>query len=260
MFGVSAVILVSGLMLVGGQQQKAEVTNASNDLKELVEGVINTVASGYYQNSGNFKCEKDGGLPKISGGSNAAGTNVGCIFLGKAMQFGVDGDRARINVYGLAGLQYSSGTIETKNLDEAKPTAIAPNSGANSGAPETEIENQNLSFGLRFKQALYDPGAVDINTIAFVSDFATLTSDNNPRGGSRTARLYAIDPSDVGDSVIQIADNITADNFVEVSKISMCFETDIDKFVTLDISGGHQLSTQVQIINDSPAPTTGPCA
>ena len=61
---VSSVLLVSALSLVGGQQKKAEFTQALSDIQSQIDGVMNNVATGYYANPGNFQCTTTGDIAK----------------------------------------------------------------------------------------------------------------------------------------------------------------------------------------------------
>lgn len=257
-FGVSAALLVSGLLLVNGQQQKAELTTSANEVKSMIDGIINTVSSGYYQNRGDFSCVANVAGPIINNTPKSQGTNNGCIFIGKAIQFGVASDPTKINVYSLAGLQYknASGSEVVDKLADAMPTSISQGTTKNTSAPNTNIETRKLGYGLKVKKVEYNPGGVaTANTVAFVSDFAAADTNNNLAGGSRTANLYIINTTLDTDSTQLFTNKVDQANFVgpgTISEATVCFSTGSNKNIVLRIgSNDRQLSTLMRIVETS---------
>lgn len=267
---VSAALLVSGLLLVGNQQKKAELSSSATSFKALVDDVINTVSSGYYKNIGNFKCESTlvpQPHPDITSGGNGIGTNKGCIFIGKAIQFGVNGDPTAINIYSLAGLQYKNGVAPTEadSILTTYPTAIAESTLNPVAALNNNIERTKLGYGLGIKvvsgsaRVKYNSSVATTNTVAFVTDFAGLDADNNPTSGSRTANLYVVDGVLIGDNVLAVSNKIAngpgpTSKFIKpnTNGVTVCLTSGVKKNIVLKIgSNGRQLSTQMQIINDT---------
>lgn len=264
---VSAALLVTGLLLVGNQQQKTELTTSTNDMKQLVDSIINTVSSGYYQNNNDFQCSGQPGAPaypKIGppSGGGQQGTNSGCVFLGKAIQFAVNNDRTALNVFTVVGLQYkdANGVDDAGNITEAAPTALATTT-LNNTAPNTDIERDRLGYGLSVLQVKYTDSSGtpfnDSNSIAFVTDFAgTNPSTGGQNSGSRNADLFAIKSTSVADNTAASANQIKYSNFVAASSVTICFNTSVRKYAVLTIgSNGRQLNTQMNIKDYNPTPT-----
>src|SRR6185369_14875519 len=174
----SSALLISALLLVSGQQQKTAFSQSIHDIQNQIDAVVGNVATGYYHNTNNFTCTA--GVadtePQISSGVNTQGQNKGCIFIGRAMQFGVNGTGGSgFNVYDLVGLQNVAGTSnDTTSLSEAAPLALAPGSiglGHATTPPSTEIDS--LGYGLSVVKMRYNSDSTKkIGIVAFVTDFA----------------------------------------------------------------------------------------
>jgi prepilin-type N-terminal cleavage/methylation domain-containing protein len=187
---VTAFLIAAALIYVSGQQQKAQFTQSIHDAQSKVDDIINKVGSGYYATTGNFNCTTGGGVLNINPGTNTRGTNTGCIFIGRAIQFGIDDagsppNRPKgtgFNVYNLVGLQYLSGNILIQDLPSGKPDL----------AVET-TEKDSTIYGLRVTGMNYTIGGVPHNTAmtAFITDFGTAPS-GIPAPSARTVSLYAV--------------------------------------------------------------------
>ncbi len=212
---VTSMLLVSGLLVVGGQQAKTQFNEATRDTRSRIDSIINNVSTGYYTRRINFTCNDTANGPRFSSTSKARGTNQGCIFIGRAMHFGVNGKPSDVNVYNLVGLGII-GTSTTPlqpllDLPSARPVAMAKGTINTVGAPDQNdyvglsaaenIESSALNNGLAIKSMSYktDSTSPDFPTsvVAFVTDFPTLSTIGN-LNGSRTALLYAIDYTSTG--------------------------------------------------------------
>jgi hypothetical protein len=98
---ISLAILVTSIVVVGGQEAHAEFSTSMNEINGKVQQWIDEVANGYSANGssnssaiGNYTCslgtvEKQNNTPVLSlspSGGNARGANPECIFLGKVIQ------------------------------------------------------------------------------------------------------------------------------------------------------------------------------
>jgi len=127
---VTAALFISAVGLISGKQNKTQFTTAINGVKQQLEQIINESTSGYYPNGANFKCvaSTTNTHVDLSAGSNQQGTNSSCVFMGKAIQFGLgSGDNAsKIAVIPLVGRQYTFGvTKDTVSVvANASPRAL----------------------------------------------------------------------------------------------------------------------------------------
>src|SRR5581483_1475770 len=86
---VTAAMFLLAVLSINGKQNTAEFQQAINDIRSSLQQEIDQVAAGDYSNTGNFTCDGTGGSLVIAKGVNKQGSNTGCIYLGKALQFEV---------------------------------------------------------------------------------------------------------------------------------------------------------------------------
>src|SRR5579884_3754299 len=100
---ISGVMFVIAASFVNGKQQQAAFTSGVNQMTSQIQDVIEQVTDGKYSDAP-IICTPSGNTINIVGaaGVNTQGTNSGCVFLGKFMQFGVNGDNSKYNTYTLA--------------------------------------------------------------------------------------------------------------------------------------------------------------
>ena len=105
---VTGGLFVAIAATLAGRQNTAEFTHAVQSVQSQTQQAIDQVSAGFYPNANNFSCANTGGTVRISAGLNTQGTNQDCIFLGKVIQFGVQGTNPeQYRVYTVAGLQWS---------------------------------------------------------------------------------------------------------------------------------------------------------
>jgi len=161
---------------LSGRQAKTQFQQSIQEVRSQIEQVINDVSVGYYPNLANFQCSASGIGPSISAGSTAQGENTGCIFLGKAIQFQINGtDPEQFRIYPVAGLQRDSSGAEVTTYAAAMPKVIAPSTG-NPGVPDN-ASVKKLNYGLTTASLKYGSGAgTNVGSIAFVSSLASYSS------------------------------------------------------------------------------------
>jgi len=217
---VTGIMFVAAAIMINGRQNKTEFMTGINDLQQELQQVINETASGYYPSNENFTCT--GAISatdtvKFATGSNKQGTNGGCIFMGKALQFGLGSgaSASSIGVLPLVGNQYQTGTTNpVLTVAQAKPRAASPGL-AESGVPDTsaitQMENglsvatSNSSCGAGLGGMCYTDIAsgttFKAGIIAFISGdssgtIASLTGGNGGlQAGSQQLSLYGVSNS-----------------------------------------------------------------
>ncbi len=193
-FAVTGVLLVSALAIFRGQQGRTQFTQAVRETDQQLRTIINEVGSGQYTKKENFTCVAAGqtAAPTFNSSSSEQGTNTGCIFLGKVIQFGpsVPGqctapslsNCTQYNIFTLMGRRQYNGQ-DVARLSAAKPRAV-PNL----------TENFTLPGGLRVTAMKWqlNNGSTYYNSSAFALVYSLAAS--NPSGDpvSRTTRVDAI--------------------------------------------------------------------
>lgn len=169
-FAITGGLLVSAMMYTSGQQSKNEFTQSINDIHAQINDVINNVQTGYYANLGGFNCTATSTGPDlVTAASTNQGTNDACTFIGRAIQFTVDGDQSRYNIYNIAALRLRFGTFQAaKTYSEAFPTAIYPGANTHTTVPDT-AQKDTLLYGLKAVSIKYN-STQTANAVAFMTD------------------------------------------------------------------------------------------
>jgi prepilin-type N-terminal cleavage/methylation domain-containing protein len=156
---VSSLLVISAIILINGRQQRAEFTTGINSIRQQIQQIINETASGFFPNTGGFGCTAPSGqtvqfasASAVTGG--AQGSNIGCIFLGKGIQFGLSnsGDETQIAVVPVVGRQYKAGVADVEPIEtlaDAVPRAARFETGDNSGI-QTALNNLTVSTTLPY--------------------------------------------------------------------------------------------------------------
>jgi len=187
---VTGGLFVAIAATLSGRQQRTQFSQAVQEIQSQIQEVVNEVSSGYFPSSNNFKCVATLGGPSISSGSVGQGSNEGCIFLGKAIQFRVNGtDPEQFKIYTIAGLQRTTTGDEVTTLAEAMPKAVT--------APASSVditETKKLQYGLTTAWMVWSNSNVPIGTVAFTNSLASY-DDAGIVSGSQKVRMAAVGAS-----------------------------------------------------------------
>jgi len=252
---VTGALFVAVAATLSGRQAKTQFTQGIQEIQSQIQQVINDVGSGYFPSSNNFSCVSALSGPSISTGTNEQGSNEGCIFLGKAIQFGVDStDPEEFNIFTIAGLQrtptgeeVSSSDTSKPPYDEAKPIAVAP-----PASPRDLTDKQKLRYGLTTLQPYFGVSKTPISSVAFVNSLAAY-SGGTITSGSQQVRVVPI-PGNWHQTESQAATDInnklrTSNDVDPDGGVSICFvsgTTDQSGLITIGNSG-RQLSVTLSI-------------
>lgn len=251
---VTGALFVSAAVAISGRTNKTQFQQSINDVVTALQQNINSTAIGYYPNTSNFKCINSSGALAISSGTNTQGTNNDCIFLGKAIQFGVTGtDPQQYVTYPIAALRVDTNDEEVHDIGSAKPAVIYP-SAQQPGAPN-DTQTDKLMYGLTVSKMIYDnnPGNT-IGAFAVISDLSNYSYSNSQlQSGSQQLILVPISTTALNDTIANAASKInqklpTSPN--ATGGVQICFDsgtTDQSGLVTVGGSGGQQLNVTLQI-------------
>lgn len=148
---VSSMLFLSAVLLINGREAKTQFTTGINDEISQIQQIITDTTDGYYPNNSDFTCAGNPGgevTPKtVAPGSTQQGTNQGCIFLGKAIQFGLGPTTpgySTLGVLPIVGNSFQNGSVPPSpvlTLTQAVPRALYP---ANASAPESAVPTDTV--------------------------------------------------------------------------------------------------------------------
>ncbi len=258
---VSGLMFVMAASFVSGKQAKSEFRHSMDEINSQVQQIINDVSNGFYPSTENFQCTAGAtGAPSIVGGTNVQGSNLGCTFIGKVIQFGVHGtNRSGYNVYSIAGRQYAPSppapaprSLLPTNFAEAIPTVVYNNSPLIDTTDRKQLKW--LSQATRMRN-----GATDINGIGFFTTFGSYETSNTLKSGSQSVIFVPI-TGPLGETEldmrnrIESATGVTDANIDPNPDILVCFDGGNGQFGTLNIGGGNgqRLTSRVQVYESLP--------
>ena len=252
---VTGALFLAAVVLVAGQQNKVAFQQAINDEQSVIQQTISEVSTGYYNNTGGFACDGTSGTVKLTNGSAGQGSNTGCILLGKAIEFGVQGtDPQQYAVFPIAGLQDNGG-----KLDQSDPQAVAPGVVHNTGLAGA-ITTGSLHNGLKAVSMQYNNGGgwQNIGAVAFLTGLGSYDSSTSELlSGAQQVSLVPVVGSDPSGN-LQTGSKATADaiyNNLASSPVNpsggvqICFAsggTNKSGLITIG-SNGRALSVTLQI-------------
>ncbi len=270
---VTAALFVSALGVFNGAQARTQFIQSLREIDSTIKTTINETESGYYPNTKDFSCSASNGntLPALTTASvKGQGTNNGCVFLGKTIQFGTNNGSCTGTANNSGCTDYAIHTIvgrqndgftkqEVQTLDDpdgngsgytgAKPVAGVPILGQ----PDLAIRG-TLPGGLRVYDmyAMRNGSASSIGSVGFLSTLASYSAGaSDPLSGAHSVTLVSIDGSNIGDDNSAIYNS--ARNISEAERnpdqVVICFSysgTLTTRKGAIVIGGqGHQLTTDI---------------
>jgi type II secretory pathway pseudopilin PulG len=226
------VVAITGVMFsaivftLSGRQNRTEFTQSIQEVQSQIEQVIHDVGVGYYPNANNFQCSASLSGPVFGVGSTEQGANKGCVFLGKAIQFGVPSTKNGIEdfkIYSIAGLQRTAAGDEVTDYASAKPKVVAPPS---TPAGVDTTETKYLLYGLTTKEITYGSPASQVGAIAFVNSLASYEG-SAIQSGAQQVRIVPIMTSALGQTqnqaITAINGQFTSSIVDPADGIRLCF-------------------------------------
>lgn len=201
MVEVMIFLAISGAMLgwsvlsIRGRQQQVQFSQAVREFENVIKDYINDIGTGYYPNAANTSCTVSNPFNASSdirfapSGTATAGSNKDCIFLGKAIQFGVHGSNGEdYNVYTVLGRRQTpsgSSLRDVTSFREARPTPLLKDTG---GDTFDYTEHKSLGWGTHIT-------GVSSGLIGFFTTFAQSGSRGLESGSADTQSIAIPDSS-----------------------------------------------------------------
>ncbi len=260
---VSGFMFVIAAAFISDKQSKAEFKQSMSAINSQVQSVINDVSNGFYPSNSDFTCQAaSSGAPTLSQSSpnNPQGTNRGCVFGGKVIQFGTHNTNNKgYNIYSIAERQFASGgstdTLPT-NFTEAQPVVASDSASP----PNFNLTEKNtLEWGTKVCGLM--SGGLPINAIGFFQSFGSYGSGGSLKSGAQSINVVPITGTSTngGEGESEMAAEVinlgTSNPSPELRpNIVVAFDSGNGQYATLTIGGGNgqRLTTAIKIIN-SPA-------
>lgn len=203
---VTGALFVAIAATLSGRQNAAEFTHAIQSVQSQIQQTINQVSQGFYPNENNFICTNGAGVAQLNSGTNTQGTNQDCVFLGKVMQFGVQGtDPELYQVYTIAGLRNATAGVGSPFVTSS-PTVVGV--GGNYADYST---SRALEYGLT--TLWVKAGGNTMGAVGFLMEPGSLstTSTSGYNSGSQQVDLIPLPGTSLGQDFSQAATSINTE-------------------------------------------------
>lgn len=250
---VTGALFVSAAIAISGRTNKTQFQQSINQITDQIRATINEVSVGYYANLGNLDCTSDGSTLTLTAGNTEQGTNSGCVFLGKAMQFGVAGtDPQQYVTQAIAGIQRDASGDEITSLANAKPAVIYP-AAPQTNAPDGSVKS-TLQYGLTVSKMYYNGNEANkIGAFALISSLGSYNGTELQSGSQQISLVPVLTTAlnqSVGASAAAINSKLPTSPVAPANGVSICFDsgsTDQSGLVTIGGGNGRQLSVTLTI-------------
>lgn len=234
------VLAVTGALFVmiaatlAGRQRSNEFTQSINDVRSHIQQVITEVQNGYYPNA-NYSCTASATSVIISSGSDTQGTNTGCVFLGKIMQFSPAGATDQVIVYPVAGIRTQTDILN------ADPSVVVHDSTADA----------STTLGLKYGLTIEKMRAGGSNVGAF-GVLSSMDTTNPGKSGDQQFDIYGYRDIPLGHDKLTDGNSLTA-NYVKNPSggVQLCFKSGgTNQYGLITIGNNNsQLSVDLQIMD-----------
>lgn len=250
---VTGILFISAAVAISGRANKTQFQQSINQITDQIRATINEVGVGYYANMGNLDCTSDGSTLTLKAGNTEQGANSGCVFLGKAMQFGVAGtDPQQYVTQAIAGIQRDANGDEITSLANAKPAVIYP-AAPQLNAPNDSVKS-TLQYGLTVSKMYYDGNEANkIGAFALISSLGSYNGTELQSGSQQISLVpiltSALDQS-IGASAAAINAKLPTSPVAPAKGVTICFDsgsTDQSGKVVIGGGNGRQLSVTLTI-------------
>lgn len=180
---VTGVLFIAVSVAWGGKQHVSEYQSALYDMRARIQQSISDVQNGYFPDTSSFSCIDNGTSLSFLATAKRQGTNTGCVFLGKALQFRPQNAQPEtIRAYVVAG------RAAGKNLTNAVPPAdyAAPTLAPYLTEPFTlGADVKTVSIKVAGRAGSYQG-------LWLLSDLGSYDSDNRLQSGRQAVEIYGM--------------------------------------------------------------------
>ena len=256
---ITGSLMASALAVFRGQQGKVQFTQGVRETEAQIKTVINEVNSGYYPNKSGVICQNSGGSPQLSLDESAGetqGENEDCIFLGKVIQFSMNGNYDVYSVVGLRQTGSPPAVQEATSLADTRPTPIASDDPAMPDVTERFTMPYGLTVTAILQQNEGGQPPTKLGAIGYMMSLAAYGEGGaDLLSGSQSTNVIPLKDSSLTDSKLDTIGKIEGklgQSSVNNGKIVICLKSGSDDRRAAIVLGSadSQLSTQT-IIDDN---------
>jgi prepilin-type N-terminal cleavage/methylation domain-containing protein len=120
---ISSFLLVAAILAMTSDQNQTEFDTGARQIFSQLQSLSSDVQNGNYASNPQYSCVSTSGSPSFTSPPAPEGTNFGCIYMGKAMQFNPTQNASFYYVYSLVGDQFGA-NLSTPSAFPASATVL----------------------------------------------------------------------------------------------------------------------------------------
>lgn len=194
-------LAVTGAMFTGAvgvftsQQRATQFSQSVRQFEAEISDVINNTSTGVFPELFDISCSYAGAVIQFTRTAGSeSGKGNGCMFVGQAVQVGINPFSTDTNRFVIQTLVGSNLAVNTSNFSQTYPSALYSGGGFGSPVFDTSEDGQ-LEWGLEFGPSFYVDGTDTYYASGFgvfYSRFGETNRGNEFVSGASSVSLYAI--------------------------------------------------------------------
>lgn len=201
---ITGALFIAIAATLAGRQNSAEFNHAIQTVQAQIQQTVNQVSAGFYPSNSNFTCAASGSAVIFSSGTSGQGSNQDCIFLGKVLQFRVQGTAPEVfQTYTVAGLRGPT-VGATSPFQNVSPTVVGVGNNYTNYSTASELE-----YGLT--TVWMKSGGANIGAVGLMMEPGSLNtaSVSGYNSGAQQIDLIPLPGTSLGQQINQAVISIT---------------------------------------------------
>ena len=235
---LASFLFVAASLALGGDQKQTEFNTGARQIFTQLQSLSSDVQNGLYT-SNPVACSSNSGSPIFSSNSQAQeGTNTGCVYVGKAIQFNPStASSSFYYVYSLIGNQFQIGSLNPPVLPFPYSAKVLASVGLANTYPPIGTQTVNLPDSFTVSKINYGN-----TTSNYIVGFYNIESSGLSTNSSLTNQLFIMPISSASSPAIAVL-NLNNDanyNVNPTSILTVCFTSPIEPNQAVQISFENQ--------------------
>jgi len=253
---IGSFLFVVAAVTMSSDQKQTEFDTAARQIFSQLQSISSDVQTGNYASNTQYSCTSSSGTLSFSSSTASVGTNFGCVYVGKALQFKPIGNSSSYYVYSLVGDQFTPNTLSPPPAFPYSATVLDStpiSSNSTYPPPATQIINLPDQFVVSKITYAGNPLQDNNDIIGFYNLQASSTSTNS----ALTNEVFII-PEVTSVSSQQAVSDINSDvvgtssgqyNTSLTSPVTVCFTSPLEPNQFVQISFNNQSNSTNLTLN-----------
>jgi prepilin-type N-terminal cleavage/methylation domain-containing protein len=251
---IGSFLFVAAAIALTGDQNQTEFDTGARQIFSQLQAISSDVQNGNYATNTQYTCTSSANGPLFSLGTASEGTNVGCVYVGKALQFNPTTGSSFYYVYSLAGDQFSPNTLSPPAPFPYSATVL--DSGLSSIYPPPSAQTISLPDQFRVSKVTYSGNPVGV--VNDVIGFYNIETSSLSANDSISNQVFVIPEASSSTSSQQVVTDINNDTTGSVvdeyytnikSPVTVCFISPLEPSQFVEVSFNDQSNSTNLTLN-----------